>query len=246
MKTAVVTGGTRGIGRAISLELARSGVQVYALYARNRKAAEELEAIATSENLNIKTLRGDLTDEERLQGMITEIGTQTTGVDILVHAAASGVHNNALELTEKHMKWTFNINVFSVHNLIRGIAPLLAPGARVVGITSSGGTHVIPYYAAVGSSKGALESLFRHYAVEFAPKGIAVNLVCPGMVMTDAVEAFPEKEKRIEKCISGTPTGRMVTPEEVAEMVHFLTLSKAGLSIIGQTFIIDGGKCLMS
>lgn len=246
MKTAVVTGGTRGIGKAISLHLARQGVQVFALYARNRKAAEELEVIGRNENLPIRTLRGDLTDEDKLEELLTQIKEATPSLDILVHAAASGVHNTAMELSEKHLKWTFNVNVFSVHNLIRGLAPMFTQGSRVVGITSSGGTHVIPYYAAVGSSKGALESLFRHYAVEFAPKGVAVNLVCPGMVMTDAVEAFPEKEKRIEKCISGTPTGKMVTTEEVAEMVGFLTLNSAGQSIIGQTFIIDGGKCLMS
>jgi enoyl-[acyl-carrier protein] reductase III len=246
MKTAVVTGGTRGIGKAISLHLARQGVQVFALYARNRKAAEELEVIGRNENLPIKTLRGDLTDEDKLEELLTEIKAATPTLDILVHAAASGVHNTAMELSEKHLKWTFNVNVFSVHNLIRGLAPMFTQGSRVVGITSSGGTHVIPYYAAVGSSKGALESLFRHYAVEFAPKGVAVNLVCPGMVMTDAVEAFPEKEKRIDKCITGTPTGKMVTTEEVAEMVGFLTLNSAGQSIIGQTFIIDGGKCLMS
>lgn len=246
MKTAVVTGGTRGIGKGISLHLARQGVQVFALYARNRKAAEELEVIGRNENLPIRTLRGDLTDEDKLEELLAQIKEATPSLDILVHAAASGVHNTAMELSEKHLKWTFNVNVFSVHNLIRGLAPMLTQGSRVVGITSSGGTHVIPYYAAVGSSKGALESLFRHYAVEFAPKGVAVNLVCPGMVMTDAVEAFPEKEKRIEKCISGTPTGKMVTTEEVAEMVGFLTLNSAGQSIIGQTFIIDGGKCLMS
>lgn len=246
MKTAVVTGGTRGIGKAISLELARKGVRVFALYARNRKAAEELEKIAKAENLQMSFHRGDLTDNEILEELLTEIKKETTHVDILVHAAASGVHNTAMELSEKHLKWTFNVNVFSVHNLMKGLAPLFQNGSRIVGITSSGGTHTIPYYAAVGSSKGALESLFRHYAVEFAPKGVAVNLVCPGMVLTDAVEAFPDKEKRIEKAISATPTGNLVTPEEVAELVSFLTLSKAGASIVGQTYIIDGGKCLMS
>lgn len=246
MKTAIVTGGTRGIGKAISLQLARRGVRVLALYARNRKAAEALDSLAQAENLQLSTLRGDLTDEDTLQELVEKIRTTTPRVDILVHAAASGVHNLALDLTEKHLKWTFNINVFSVHNLMRALAPQMVPGTRIIGITSSGGTRTIPYYTAVGSSKGALESLFRHYAVEFAPKGIAVNLVCPGMVMTDAVEAFPEKEKRIEKCLAGTPTGRMVTVEEVAEVVEFLALSRVGESIIGQTLNVDGGKCLMS
>jgi enoyl-[acyl-carrier protein] reductase III len=123
---------------------------------------------------------------------------------------------------------------------------MIPAGGRIVGITSNGGTHVIPYYAAVGSSKGALESLFRHYAKELAEKSIAVNLVCPGMVLTDAVEAFPDKETRIQKATEGTPSGRLTTEEDVGELVNFLCTSKVAAQIIGQTLTVDGGKCLLS
>jgi len=244
-KTAVVTGGTRGIGRAISLHLARRGARVFSLYARDRKQAEALEEIARLEDLSVTCLRGDLTDEEKFQGVVTALGEATDTVDFLVHSAASGVHRNAMELTPKHLAWTFNVNVFAAHNLIRTLSPKLAPGGRIVGVTSSGGTRVIPYYAAVGSSKGALESLFRHYAVELASKGISVNCVCPGLVVTDAVEAFPDKERRIEVATRQTPSGKLTTPEAVAELVGFLC-SEPAAQIIGQTIVIDGGKTLPS
>jgi enoyl-[acyl-carrier protein] reductase III len=244
-KVALVTGGTRGIGRAISLELARQGARVFALYARNRKSAEDLLATAAQENLKIEALRGDLTNEETLKKLLEELHAKTDLVDILVHSAASGVHRASTELSEKHLKWTFDINVFAIHNLIREVSPKIPRGGRIVGITSTGGTRVIPFYAAVGSSKGALESLFRHYAAELAPKGITVNLVCPGLVLTDAIEAFPEKEARLQRVTEGTPSGRMTTPEDVAHMVNFLCHPLSS-QIVGQTFTVDGGKTLSS
>jgi enoyl-[acyl-carrier protein] reductase III len=178
-KIAIVAGGTRGIGKAISLHLAKEGATVLALYARNREAAKELEDEAIAKNLKIQTLRGDLTHPEKAKDVFEQIKKLAPQVDFLVHCAASGVHRPALELTEKHFKWTFDINVFAIHNLIKELMPLFKKGSRIIGVTSSGGTRVIPYYTAVGASKGALESLFRHYAFEFAPLGIAVNLVCP-------------------------------------------------------------------
>ena len=115
----------------------------------------------------------------------------------------------------------------------------------MIGVTSSGGTRVIPYYAAVGSSKGAMESLFRHYAFEWAPRDIAVNCVCPGLVLTDAVEAFPDKESRSQRALESTPTGKLTIPEDVAQLVGFLC-SPFASQIVGQTIVIDGGKTLLS
>jgi enoyl-[acyl-carrier protein] reductase III len=162
-----------------------------------------------------------------------------------VHSAASGVHRSAAELSVKHLSWTFEINVYAIHHLLQSLLERVPEGGRIIGITSSGGTRVIPYYSAVGASKGALESLFRHYASELAPRKIAVNLVCPGLVLTDAVEAFPDKETRLDKTIQATPTGRLTTPEDVAGLVSFLC-SPAAAQIIGQTLVIDGGKTLSS
>lgn len=242
-KYAVVTGGTRGIGRAIALQLAESGATVFALYARDRKSAEALEAEAKARELKITTVRGDLTDEETFRASMDTVKQGCPQIDIIVHAAASGVHKKPLELSEKHMRWTFDINFFAVHKLVLELMPKMPKGGRLIGVTSPGGVRTIPHYAAIGSSKGALESLFRHYAVEFAKQGIATNLVCPGMVLTDAAKAFPELEKRLNATIEATPTGELTTPAEVAELVLFLT-GPAAKNIVGQTIIMDGGKTL--
>ncbi len=244
-KTAIVTGGTRGIGRAVSLKLAQEGCKVIALYGRDRKSAEALEAEAKLQNLDLCCLRGDLTHPEKFSEIVEAIHQKTEFIDIIVHCAASGVHKEAMELSLKHLKWTYDINVFAIHQLIQALLPKIPSGGRIVGVTSSGGVRVIPYYAAVGSSKGALESLFRHYAYELAPKGISVNCVCPGLVLTDAVEAFPDKENRTRKSIDSTPTGALTTPEDVAHLVHFLC-GPLAKQIVGQTIVIDGGKTLLS
>lgn len=244
-KTAVVTGGTRGIGKAVSLKLARLGAKVIALYGRDSKSAQELESKANEEGLKVFCIKGDLSNEEKFELVISKIKSETTHVDMIVHCAASGVHRDALELSLKHLRWTFEINVFAIHHLLQNLVDMMPKGSKVVGVTSSGGTRVIPYYAAVGSSKGALESLFRHYAYELAPRGIGVNLVCPGLVMTDAVDAFPDREARVEKTKNATPTGILVTPEDVAETVAFLCDSRSH-QIVGQTIVLDGGKTLIS
>ncbi len=242
-KVAVITGGTRGIGRAISLHLLAKGATVFALYARDRKGEEELLAAAGAAAPRLHCIRGDLTDEKSLAATVADLKAKAPEVHFLLHCAASGVHKDALALTMRHLRWTFDINFFAVHALVRELVPTMPAGGRVIALTSGGGERVLPHYAAVGASKGALESLFRHYAVEFAPRGIAANLVCPGMVMTDAVEAFPEKEARVERTLKATPSGRLTTPEEVAALVGFLCTAEAS-QIVGQTLVLDGGRLL--
>ncbi len=244
-KNVVITGGTRGIGKAISLVMAEAGAHVVALYARDRKSAEALAELATQREMKISTLRGDLTDPESFEKVVSEIKQACPQIDFLIHCAASGVHKAATALTDKHMRWTFDINFFVAHKLVAALVERIPAGGRIVGLTSPGGTRTIPHYAAIGASKGALESLFRHYAQELAPKGISVNMVCPGMVMTDAAQAFPELEQRLSATLKATPTGQLTTVEQVAHMVHFLC-QKPAAQIVGQTIVMDGGKGLMS
>lgn len=242
-RVAVVTGGTRGIGRAISWRLAREGMRVLAPYARNRRAAEELEVAAEKEGLEILGIRGDLSREPSLEATAATVTQEAEGIDVLVHAAATGVHRPAEELSLKHLRWTFETNVFALHALLRILLPHMPAGGRIIGLTSAGGTRTIPAYTAVGASKGALESLLRHYAVELAPRGIAVNLVSPGLVLTGAIDAFPDRDARIDVTRAETPSGRLTTPEDVAEVVAFLC-TDAGAQIVGQTLVVDGGRTL--
>jgi enoyl-[acyl-carrier protein] reductase III len=242
-RVAVVTGGTRGIGRAITLELARSGRHVFALYARNREAAQALLDTAASESLSIECLRADLTDEEGMGQCVASIRKTDPEIEVLIHSAASGVHRSVSNLTPKHLQWTLGVNVFAIHGLLSALLPYVPSGGRIIGITSSGSTRVAPCYAAVGTSKGALETLFRYYAQELAPRGIAVNVVCPGMVLTGALDAFPDKDARVQKSLEQTPTGRLTTPEDVGHVVAFLC-SEVASQIIGQTIVVDGGRTL--
>ncbi len=244
-KVAVVTGGTRGIGRAISLALAESGAHVFALYARSRKGAEALEKEAQEKKLEVTTIRGDLSHEKSYNEVVSELREACDRIDVLVHSAASGVHKKAMELSDRHLKWTFEINFFAAHKLTTDLIGKMGKGGRIIGITSPGGTRVIPKYAAVASTKGALEALFRHYALELAPEGIAVNLVCPGLVMTEAAKALPELEQMLNMTLEYTPSGELTTPEQVAEVVSFLTTDAAS-QLVGQNIVVDGGKCLLA
>jgi enoyl-[acyl-carrier protein] reductase III len=244
-RVALITGGTRGIGKATSIALAREGYRVYAVYVRNRQAAQTLTQYAEQNNLDIRCLRADLTDEDGRASCVKTIRSETDRIDVLVHCAASGVHRETTKITMKQMMWTFDINVFSFHSLLGELLPLIPAGGRIIGLSSFGATHVFSsFYGAVGSSKGALESLFRHYARELAPRGIAVNIVCPGMVVTDAIDAFPDRDDQMQSAIEITPTGKLATPDDVAGVVLFFASSMAAGAIIGQTINVDGGRSL--
>lgn len=239
-KTILVTGGTRGIGLAISLRFARAGAQVIANYLRNEQAAEQLRRIATEEHLNLSCCRADLASEkglEQIDRVLQECGSPVSG---LVFCAATGIHRPIEELTERHFDWTFSLNVRAFFKLVKLTKARMLRGASIVAISSWGATRALPFYSIVGSSKGALDSLARHLAVELAPDGIRVNVLTAGAVLTDAWKAMPNSEARIEESVRRTPLGRLVTAEEVAYAAQFLC-SDAAAGIVGHTMVVDGG-----
>lgn len=244
-KKILVTGGTRGIGQAVSLRFARAGATVIANYLRNEQAAEELEAIATKESLAITTCRADLTSEkglEQLEHWLQERGPDFSG---MVHCAATGVHRPLEELTERHFDWTFNLNVRTFFKLMKLLTPRFSQGSSIVAVSSWGAVRALPHYSLVGSSKGALEALARHLATELAPRGIRVNILTAGAVRTDVWKAMPNSEERLAETERRTPTGRLATAEEVAYGAQFLC-SDAAAGIIGHTLVVDGGAGIVA
>lgn len=237
-RTVLVTGGTRGIGRAISLQLARAGARVLANYARNETTASALAAAAAAEGLELSTLRADLTTPKGIEA-VREAAAATTALSI-VYAAATGVHKPFESLTLRHWDFTQALNVRAFFELVQMLRPHMSAGSAIVPISSAGARRAVPAYAAIGSSKAALEALARHLAAELAPAGVRVNVVAPGSVLTEAWDAFPDKEARIAQAAARTPRGQLVRPEEVASLVQFL-LSPASEGIVGQTLVIDGG-----
>jgi len=243
-KTILVTGGTRGIGQAISLRFARAGATVVANYLRNEQSAQQLKAIAAEEQLAISLCRADLTSDrgmEQLDRSLQELGPHLSG---FVHCAATGIHRPIEELTERHFDWTFNLNVRVFFKLIQLLMARFSKGSSIVAVSSWGALRALPSYSLVGSSKGALEALARHLAVELAPRGIRVNILTAGAVLTDAWKAMPNSEARIAETIRRTPGGRLVTADEVAYGAQFLC-SDAAAGIIGHTLVIDGGTGIM-
>jgi len=236
----LVTGGTRGLGRAISLQLARAGATVVANYARNDAAAEALRGQAASDGLALEVLRADLTLAKGLEAVQERMQRSAGSVVSLVHCAATGVHRPFDQLTPKHWDWTMGLNVRAFFELVRQMLPLFGPGSAIVPLSSAGAVRAVPAYATVGASKGALEALARHLAAELAPKGVRVNILSPGSVQTDAWDAFPDKAQRLADAVARSPLGRMVTPDEVAQAAQFLC-SPASSGMVGHTLVIDGG-----
>jgi enoyl-[acyl-carrier protein] reductase III len=154
-----------------------------------------------------------------------------------------------MEQKPKGWEWTMNINARAALFAAQRAAPLMEPrgGGAIVNISSPGAGRVLPDYVVVGASKAALEAVTRYLAVELSSKNIVVNAVSPGMVLTDALKHFDavrEDEHIIELAVSRTPAGRLMTPQDVAEVVAFLCTPAASM-IRGQVILIDGGYTLL-
>ena len=158
----------------------------------------------------------------------------------IVSFAATGIHKPLSELTTRHLDWVFALNVKAFFELIQRLKKRFKEGASIVVVSSEGALRAVPSYMLVGASKGALDSMARHLAVELAPKGIRVNILAPGTVLTNAWDNMPEKEKRIEEAKSRSPLGRLVTTEEIAYVAQFLC-SDAAQGIVGHRLVVDGG-----
>lgn len=244
-KTALVTGGSRGIGRAIALELARQGADVVIDYFRNTKAAEQTVRDIQATGVRGFMHKANVGDEEKVAELFQWVRQEIGHLDILVNNAASGVQRSPLDLETKHWDWTLDINARGPWLCSKEAVPLMAGRkGRIINITSPGSTRVMKNYTAVGVSKAALEALTRYLAAELAPRGIIVNSVSGGLMDTDALNYFPNRAEMLAKAISETPAGRMTRPEDLAKVVAFLCTDAAEM-IVGQTILVDGGGTLL-
>jgi len=236
-----VTGGSRGIGRAIALRFAELGARRVAIgYLRNDSAAEEAGEEVRALGAEALLVRGSVAGE-RVAREVAELGP----LDVVVHSAATGVIRPALETEDKHWDWTLNANARAFLSLARAAAPAMPPGASIVGISSLGAMRVLENYVLVGTSKAALESLVRYLAVELAPRGVRVNAVSAGLVDTEALDHFPNREQMLAAGRGRTPAGRLVEPRDVAEAVAFLCSPGAAM-VCGHTLVVDGGFSLLA
>lgn len=246
-KIALITGGSRGIGRAIALDLARRGADICINFFRNRTAADETAEAVRALGRRAVVIKAHVGDETKIDALFEAVQEQAGGLDMLICNAASGFLRSSLEQDARGWDWTLNINARSLLLCAQRAVPLMEArgGGAIVSLSSLGSTRVLPNYVAVGVSKAAVETLTRYLAVELAPKKIVVNAVSASIVETDALKHFPDGgQEMVETGLSRTPVGRLVQPEDIADVVAFLC-SPAAQMICGQTIIVDGGYSLM-
>jgi enoyl-[acyl-carrier protein] reductase III len=242
-KVVLVTGSSRGIGKAIAMAFARAGADIVVNYVRHRgdaaRTAEAIEACGVA----CLVVKANVANDADVEEMINQVRDRFGRLDILVSNAASGVLKPVMELSTRHWNWAMDINARSLLVLAQKAVPLMGEGGRIMAVSSLGAVRAIENYTAVGASKAALESLVRHLAVELGPRGILVNTISAGAVDTEALKKFPNRAQILETARERTPVGRLVTPEDVADTALFLASDMAAM-IHGQTIVVDGGYAI--
>jgi enoyl-[acyl-carrier protein] reductase III len=242
-KVALVTGASRGIGRAIAQKLATAGCDVAVNYYNSAEEADALCAEIRGMGRRACALQASVGIPDSVDDMFIEFGKQFDHLDILVSNAASGVLKPALEMTLKHWRWCLETNALALNLLAQRAVPLMPAGASIIAMSSLGASRAMPDYGFIGASKAALESLVRTLAQELGPRQIRVNTVSAGVVDTDALRYFPNREELLANFAHRTPAGPVLTPQDVAGAVYLLCLPEAAM-ITGHTLVVDGGFCI--
>jgi len=246
-KTALVTGGSRGIGKACALRLAEAGADLVLNYVTSSAAAEEVAEVIQAMGRNVAVVKADVSEKDDCESMMQFIGEKFGKLDILVSNAATGGFRPMLAITQKNFEMTMKTNVMALIHLVQSGFRLMqkADGrAKVVAISSHGSHMALPMYGAVGGSKAALESFTRHFALELGDKGINLNIVKAGLVDTDSTRRIPYADQLFAARGSRSMTGdRYLTADDVANCVLFLSSPLSDL-VQGETLTVDGGAAV--
>ena len=246
-RVALVTGGSRGIGRACCLKLAEAGADVILNYVSARAEAMETARRITALGRRAWVVKADVSEEDDVQSMLEFVRDEIGRLDILVSNAASGGFRPLLESRMQHFHNAMNTNAMALVLLVQSAMPLLersAGRAKVIALSSHGAETALPGYGLVGGSKAALESLARHLTLEVGDRGVNVNVVKAGLVETDSARSIPEFDTLYRRRREQTTTGdRMLEVEDVANVVLFLASSLSDM-IQGEIVVVDGGAAI--
>jgi enoyl-[acyl-carrier protein] reductase III len=246
-RVAVITGSSRGIGRALALSLAADGASIVVNYKRNAELADEtVQSIAAVGGRAI-AVQADMEEPTDIERLFAAAADEYGTVDYFVANAAASVFKPIEDLKLHHLDRSYAMNVRAFVLGAQQAVPLMRDGGRIVALSSYGSIRAYPTYAALGAAKAAVEAWVRYMAVEFAPRGINVNAVNGGIIASDSsayfygVDGMPDLETVLPKI----PKRRMGTVQEVADCVRFL-LDPASEYVTGQSLVVDGGLSIVA
>jgi NAD(P)-dependent dehydrogenase (short-subunit alcohol dehydrogenase family) len=248
-KVAIITGGSRGLGRNTAVHLARRGVDLIVTYRSNQQEADSLIHEAEALGRKAAALRLDTGDMRAFDGFAAEVRTilkswGRDGFDFLVNNAGHALHAPFMETTEEQFDAIVNVHFKGVYFLTQKLLPLMNDGGRILNLSSGLARFALPGTSAYGAAKGAIEVLTRYLAKELGPRGITVNAVAPGAIQTDfgggRVRDNPELNKRVAEM---TALGRAGVPDDIGPMIAAL-LSDENRWINGQRIEVSGGMAL--
>lgn len=264
-KTALVTGASRGIGRAIAMEFARQGANVVVNFLNSRDAAIEVASQIDSLGGRVMIIRADVSDADDVSAMVDRAAESMGSLDVVVSNAAAGGFRPLAEMSAVNFEAVIRTNASPAIWLAQASAKYLADSSdsdsesdfwaphsqsadrptgrmgKFLAVSSHGSRWAVPNYGAIGASKAALEAIVRHLALEFGPLGINFNCILSGIVPTEAIQTMPHSDRLIAAAGERAMIGkRSLMPENVADLVAFLASSRSDM-IQGQTIVIDGG-----
>ncbi len=238
-KTVLITGASRGIGRAIAVKFAQHDYNVVINYCHSRESAERLADVLREQNPNIMTVCADVSDVVQVEKMRADIAERFGGVDVLVNNAGVSLEKLLIDTTADEWNAILSTNLTSVYHTTHTFCPHMISQkyGKIVNVSSIWGERGASVEVAYSASKGGVIAFTRALAKELAPSHVNVNCVCPGVIDTDMLNAYTDDEKA--DLVARTPLGRLGTPKDIADAVYFLASDEANF-ISGQVLTVDG------